>query len=160
MITIENAKVLYGENMEVVRANVLIEDNKITEVSQKVSEGKIIDASGCIVAPSFINSHIHIGDSVAKDAGDGESINKIVKPPNGIKHKILRETPPEKIIDAMTESMRYMLETGTTTFVDFREGGFEGIKLLDEASKGIPIRKIVLGRHESFLDPDVETSTV
>ena len=160
MITIENAKVLYGENMEVVRANVLIEDNKITEVSQKVSEGKIIDASGCIVAPSLINSHIHIGDSVAKDAGDGESINKIVKPPNGIKHKILRETPPEKIIDAMTESMRYMLETGTTTFVDFREGGFEGIKLLDEASKGIPIRKIVLGRHESFLDPDVETSTV
>ncbi|MCE7698915.1 MAG: amidohydrolase family protein, partial [Methanobacterium paludis] len=160
MITIENAKVLYGENLEVVRANVLIEDNKITEVSQKVSEGKIIDASGCIIAPSLINSHIHIGDSVAKDAGDGKSIDKIVKPPDGIKHKILRKTPPEKIMAAMTESMRYMLETGTTTFVDFREGGSEGIKLLDEASKGIPIKKIVLGRHESFLDPDAESSTI
>ena len=160
MITIENAKVLYGENMEVVRANVLIEDNKIVEVSQKVHEGKIIDASGCIVAPSLINSHIHLGDSVAKDAGDGEHIDKIVKPPDGIKHRILRETPPEKIIDAMKESMRYMLKTGTTTFVDFREGSFEGIKLLDEASKEIPIRKIVLGRHESFLDPDAESSTV
>ena len=113
-----------------------------------------------LLPPTLINSRIHLGDSVAKDAGDGKSIDKIVKPPDGIKHKILRETPPERIIDAMAESMKYMLETGTTTFVDFREGSFEGIKLLDEASKEIPIRKIVLGRHESFLDPDVESSTV
>lgn len=160
MITIENAKVLYGSNMDVLKANILVEEDKILEISSDVHEGQIIDASGCIVAPALINSHLHIGDSVAKDAGDGEPIDKIVKPPDGIKHRILRETPPGITVDSMKESMNYMLKTGTTTFVDFREGGLEGVKLLDEASKDIPIRKVVLGRHDSFLDRDVEAATV
>ncbi|KAF5089016.1 5'-deoxyadenosine deaminase [anaerobic digester metagenome] len=160
MITIKNARVLYGENMEVHKANILIEDDKIVEVSEHAHGGRVVDASGCIVAPGLINSHIHIGDSVAKDVGDGQHIDKIVKPPDGIKHRILNETPPEKIIESMRDSMRHMLETGTTTFIDFREGGFEGIELLEEASRDIPIRKIVLGRHDSFMDPEVETSNV
>ncbi len=37
--------------------------------------------------------------------------------------------------------------------VDFREGGLEGISLIEEAGKGLPIKKIVLGRHDSFLEP-------
>lgn len=160
MITIKNATVLYGENMEAVKANILIEEDKIIEVSKNANGGKVVDASDCIVAPCLINSHIHMGDSVAKDAGDGQPIEKIVKPPDGIKHRILSETPPEKLVESMSESMNYMLETGTTTFVDFREGGFEGVELIDEASMDIPIRKIVLGRHDSFLDPEVETSDV
>lgn len=160
MITIKNATVLYGENMEAVKSNILIEEDKIIEVSKNASSGRIVDASGCVVAPCLINSHIHMGDSVAKDAGDGQPIDKIVKPPDGIKHRILSETPPEKLVESMRESMNYMLETGTTTFVDFREGGFEGVELIDGASMGIPIRKIVLGRHDSFLDPEVETSAV
>jgi cytosine/adenosine deaminase-related metal-dependent hydrolase len=151
MITIQNATVLYGENLEARRANVLIQDEEIVEVSEGINKGRIIDAKGCIVAPALINSHVHLGDSVAKDVGDGEPIDKIVKPPNGLKHQILRETPPEIIVDSMQESMQDMLQTGTTTFVDFREGGLEGIDLLDEASEGLSIRKIVLGRHESFL---------
>lgn len=160
MITIKNATVLYGENMEAVKANILIEDDRIIEVSKNANGGKVVDASDCIVAPCLINSHIHIGDSVAKDAGDGQPIDKIVKPPDGIKHRILSETPPDKLVESMRDSMNYMLETGTTTFVDFREGGFEGVELIDEASRDIPIRTIVLGRHDSFMDPEVETSTV
>ena len=150
MITIKNARVLYGENMEVRRTNIIIEDQQILEVSDRVEKGRIIEGNRCIAAPSLINSHVHIGDSVAKDLGDGKSIDKIVKPPNGIKHQILSETSPSDMITAIRSSMEYMLQTGTTTFVDFREGGFEGIKLLKKASENLPIRKIVLGRHESF----------
>ena len=51
-----------------------------------------------------------------------------------------------------------MFQTGTTTFVDFREGGFKGIDLLKKATEGIPIRKIVLGRHESFYDSNKNSS--
>ena len=92
MITIKNARVLYGENMEVRKANIVMDDHEIIEVSERVQRGRLVDGNGCIAAPSLINSHIHIGDSVAKDLGDGESIDKIVKPPNGIKHRILSET--------------------------------------------------------------------
>ncbi|MBZ2165579.1 amidohydrolase family protein [Methanobacterium spitsbergense] len=150
MITIKNAHVLYGENMDVRKSNIIIEDNEIVEVSEKLLKGRIIDGKGCVAAPSLINSHVHMGDSVAKDVGDGYPIDQIVKPPNGIKHRILAETSSQNIIDAMQSTIDLMFQTGTTTFVDFREGGFKGIDLLRKAAEGIPIRKIVLGRHESF----------
>lgn len=150
MITIKNARVLYGENMEVRRTNIIIEDQEIIELSNRIEKGKIVEGNGCIAAPSLINSHVHIGDSVAKDLGDGEPIEKIVKPPNGIKHQILAETSPSDMIKAIRSSMEYMLQTGTTTFVDYREGGLKGIEILRKASEDLPIRKIILGRHESF----------
>jgi cytosine/adenosine deaminase-related metal-dependent hydrolase len=152
MITIKNARVLCGANMEVRRTNIIIDEKEIVELSDRVEKGRIVDGNGCIASPSLINSHVHIGDSVAKDVGDGEPIDKIVKPPNGIKHRILSETSPEYMIKAMQSSMEYMLKTGTTTFVDFREGGFEGINVLKKASKNIPIRRIILGRHDSFFE--------
>lgn len=161
MITIENATVIYGEEMKTLKANVVIEDHKITEISKnKVNKGKKIDAKGCIVAPTFINSHVHTGDSIAKDLGDGKPIDKIVKPPNGLKHRILNESDSSKIIHSMRQSMKEMITTGTTTFVDFREGGFEGINLINKAAKDIPIQKIVLGRHESFFDPEAQRADI
>lgn len=161
MITIENATVIYGEDMEALNANIIIKDDEIIEISKnKVNKGKKIDARGCIVAPAFINSHVHMGDSIARDVGDGKSIDEIVKPPNGLKHKILSEAQPSKMISEMKQSMNDMLTSGTTTFVDFREGGFEGIHLIDEAAKNVPIRKIILGRHESFNDPDTKKADI
>lgn len=160
MLTIENGNVLYGENFEVVKANVLIQDQKIVEISPNVRKGRIIDARGCIIAPALINSHVHLGDSVAMDLGDGKPIEELVKPPDGLKHRILADTPKSVMLDSMKKSMWEMLQTGTTTFVDFREGGFEGINLLNEASEDIPIRKIVLGRHESFLESQPDPSKI
>ncbi|MGB9937664.1 MAG: amidohydrolase family protein [Methanobacterium sp.] len=161
MIIIENATVLQGEEMNALRANIFIEDNEIVEISKnKIKNGKKIDARGCIAAPAFINSHVHMGDSIAKDVGDGKSIDEIVKPPNGLKHKILNESKPSNIVRSMHESMKDMIASGTSTFVDFREGGFEGIELIEEASKDIPIRKIVLGRHEIFYDEDARKSDI
>jgi cytosine/adenosine deaminase-related metal-dependent hydrolase len=153
MINIKNGLVLYGPEMEPVNANILIEDNLIIEVSPHASGGREIDAKGCIVSPSLINSHVHLGDSVAKDIGDGKPIDKIVKPPNGLKHKLLAKSSPHNIIESMQNSLNEMLQTGTTTMVDFREGGIEGIFLIKNAGEGIPVRKIVLGRHDSFLKP-------
>src|SRR5664280_565115 len=145
MITIKNARVLCGANMEVRRTNIIIDEKEIVELSDRVEKGRIVDGNGCIASPSLINSHVHIGDSVAKDVGDGEPIDKIVKPPNGIKHRILSEVSESDMIHSIRCTLNEMLQTGTTTFVDFREGSFKGIELLDKASKDIPIKKIVLG---------------
>lgn len=160
MFTIENATVLYGDNLDEIKANVLISDQEIVEVSPHVSRGKVIDGRGCIVAPAFINSHVHLGDSVAMDVGDGKSISEIVKPPNGVKHRILQDTPHSTFLDFMKNSMWDMLKTGTTTFVDFREGGKDGIDIINEAAREVPIRKIVLGRHDSFLNPYITLEEV
>jgi len=150
MITIKNANVLCREDMELKRLNIIIQDNEIVELTRRGSKGRVVDGQNCVAAPTLINSHVHIGDSVAKDVGDGEPIEKIVKPPDGIKHQILQKTSPEEMMRSMRNSMKEMLQTGTTTFVDFREGGLEGIEILEKASLNIPIRKIVLGRHNAF----------
>lgn len=151
MITIKDANVLCGEDMEVRRTNIIIDENLIVELSDRVVTGKVIEGRHCIAAPSLINSHTHIGDSVAKDVGDGEPIEKIVKPPNGIKHHILSETSDSQLMDAMRSTMNQMLQTGTTTFVDFREGDLKGIELIKKAAEDVPIRKLILGRHADFL---------
>ena len=153
MINIKNGLVLYGPQMEPTKANILIEGNQIVEVSPHASGGKYIDANGCIVSPSLINSHVHIGDSVVKDIGDGKSIETIVKPPHGLKHQLLANANPQDIINSMKNALHEMMDTGTTTLVDFREGGVRGVSLLKEAGEKIPMRKVILGRHDSFFQP-------
>jgi cytosine/adenosine deaminase-related metal-dependent hydrolase len=157
MITIVNGTILKGLDLTPSKENILIDDGKIIEISPEIKEGNIIDAKNCIVSPSFLNAHTHIGDSIIKDEGDGLSLSEIVKPPNGIKHKALESTDKNTIISSMKDAMYSMLNSGTTHFIDYREGGVEGVKILKEASKDIPITPIILGRDNSFYgeDPDL-----
>lgn len=157
MITIANGTILKGLELTPSKENILIDDGKIIEISPEINEGKIIDATDCIVSPSFLNAHTHIGDSIIKDEGDGLSLSEIVKPPKGIKHQALENTDKEIIINSMKSSMYDMLESGTTHFIDYREGGIKGVKLLKEASKNIPINPIILARDNSFYgeNPDL-----
>lgn len=157
MFTIANGIILKGQNLIPSRENIVVDDGKIIEISKESREGKIIDVEGAVVCPSFINGHMHIGDSIIKDEGYSLSLSEMVKPPNGVKHKALANATDEELIDAMEQSMWDMVRSGTTHFIDYREGGIDGIKLLKKASKDIPIKPIILGRDDSFYgdDPDV-----
>ena len=157
MKTIANGLILKGIDLNPVKENIVIDDeNNIIEISKDVQEGEIIDASGKIVCPRFINAHTHIGDSIIKDEGDGLSLDEVVKPPNGIKHLALESASDDELIDAMRESMWDMYHLGISHFIDYREGGLEGVKLLKEASKDIPITPIILGRDSSFYGEDAD----
>ena len=157
MYTISNGIILKGQDLVPVRENIVVDDGKIIEISKDAKEGKIIDVDGAVVCPSFINAHVHIGDSIIKDEGYGMSLSDMVKPPNGIKHVALSNADDEDLVDAMKSSMWEMVNSGTTHFIDYREGGIKGVKLLREASKDIPIMPIILGRDDSFYgdDPDL-----
>lgn len=157
MFTIANGLILKGKNLHPVKENILIDDGKILEIDKDLKEGEIIDAEGCIVMPSFLNGHTHIGDSIIKDEGYGLSLDEMVKPPNGVKHKALSESSDEDLIENMKATLWEMYSSGISHFIDYREGGVKGIKLLKEASKEIPINPIILGRDNSFYgeDPDL-----
>ena len=160
MFTIANGIILKGENLVPNRENIVVDDGKIIEIGKDSREGKIIDVDGAIVCPSFINGHIHIGDSIIKDEGYGLSLSEMVKPPNGVKHVALANAGDDELIEAMKSSMWDMVHSGTTHFIDYREGGIKGIKLLKEASKDIPIKPIILGRDDSFYGEDPDLSKV
>ena len=150
MFTIANGIILKGQDLLPVRENIVVEDGRIIEISKDANEGKIIDVGGSVVCPSFINGHVHIGDSIIKDEGYGLTLSEMVKPPNGVKHVALSKASDDELIGAMKDSMWDMVYSGTTHFIDYREGGIEGVKLLREASKDIPIKPIILGRDDSF----------
>lgn len=157
MLTIKDGIVLKGQDLTPVRENIVIDDGKIIEMAKDVCEGKIIDATDSIVCPTFLNGHTHIGDSIIKDEGYGLSLGEMVKPPNGVKHKALANAEDGEIIDAMKKSMWDMFESGTTHFIDYREGGIKGVELLRKASKNLPVTSVILGRDDSFYgqNPDL-----
>lgn len=157
MLTIKDGIVLKGQDLTPVRENIVIGDGRIIEMAKDVCEGKIIDATDSIVCPTFLNGHTHIGDSIIKDEGYGLSLGEMVKPPNGVKHKALANAEDGEIIDAMKKSMWDMFESGTTHFIDYREGGIKGVELLRKASKNLPVTPVILGRDDSFYgqNPDL-----
>ena len=90
-------------------------------------------ASG-IITPLFINGHTHIGDSCFFGKIDpGIGLERIVNPPDGLKHRLLRTTPDSEIISGMEGTLTTMVRNGIGGFLDFREGGVQGIALLEEA---------------------------
>ncbi|RAP47317.1 MAG: hypothetical protein BZ136_06465 [Methanosphaera sp. rholeuAM74] len=156
MITIKNGLVLVGFNLQPQKTNVIINDEgMITKLSPTHQEGEIIDATDCIVTPAFINAHTHIADTIIKDQADGMTIQEIVEPPHGLKHRKLGEATDEELITQMHQTAKEMLYNGISTFIDFREGGIHGIELLKKATYDLPINACILGRSSKYHDEDL-----
>jgi cytosine/adenosine deaminase-related metal-dependent hydrolase len=132
--------VLVGREFEPVEGRVVVEDGTIERV-----EGDSVDSDD-IILPAFVNAHTHIGDSIAKDAGAGLSLDELVAPPDGLKHRLLREADRSALVAAMHRSLRYMRQGGTGAFVEFREGGVEGVEAIRDALEGVDVEPVVLGR--------------
>ncbi|AWB26657.1 amidohydrolase family protein [Halococcoides cellulosivorans] len=109
--------------------------------------------SDAIVMPAFVNAHTHLGDSIAKEAGEGLSLDELVAPPDGLKHRLLGQADDETLVAAMARSIQFMERAGTAATLEFREGGRDGVALLDRALAGQALRAVTFGRGDpSVLD--------
>ena len=115
---------------------------------------RVIDGSGLLASPGFVNCHTHLGDSIAKDVAAGTGVDERVHPVYGVKSRVLGRTDPGQLAAFMAASCRSMLAGGTTTFADFREGGIRGVSLLRRACRDIPVRAVILGRTGTYQDED------
>jgi len=150
---LKNISTLYGNNLKFIeKTNVLITNNTFQKINSKIkpAKDKIVNCDGLLLIPGLINSHTHIGDSIAKDIALDNDPDSKINPIFGIKQKILKETEPRKLIYYMRKTVKSMLKKGTTTFVDFRESGLDGVLLMQKALSNIPIRSIILGRIEYY----------
>ncbi len=111
---------------------------------------EVIDCEGLLAVPALVNAHTHIGDSIAKDAAPGRTVDEKVHPVYGAKPRILARSRPGHLESMMRASCVSMLAGGTTTFADFREGGLEGAAMLARAAAGLPVRPVILGRVEAY----------
>ncbi|QGA82960.1 amidohydrolase family protein [Halomicrobium sp. LC1Hm] len=129
-----------GREFEPIEGRVVIEDGEIAAVEEAT-----VDPSSWIL-PAFVNAHTHIGDSIAKEAGGGLTLEELVAPPDGLKHRLLRQASREALVDAMSRTISFMQRAGTAAFVEFREGGVDGVAAIEAALRNSPIDGVVLGR--------------
>ena len=153
---IKNISVLLGNDLNFIsNTNVQIQNNKFKRIQPKIKpSGKeeSVDCEGLLMIPGFINAHTHIGDSIGKDITLNSSVDKKIHPVFGAKSKILKNSSKHHLASFMKNSCHSMIRKGITTFVDFREGGLNGVILLKEVLSEIPIRSIILGRIEFYQD--------
>ena len=176
---IKNAYILFGKELQIVQNGFIlisehgtIEDvftskrsaekkgNTINNSVDKDNKIDIIDAEGFILLPGLINSHVHIGDSIGKDISASSELNQRIHPQYGIKKTILERTPGSQLMQMIRNAAMSMLYKGITTFVDFREGGLEGINLIQNAVENIPIKKIILGRIDFNMNYENTNTTI
>ncbi|OPY26993.1 MAG: chlorohydrolase [Methanocella sp. PtaU1.Bin125] len=135
---IVSGTLIHGDDFEVSDGYVVVRDGRIHEVGfERVAS----DVSG-LVCPAFVNAHTHVGDSVAKDL-PYMPLDDLVRPPDGLKHRILRAALPEEIAEGIRSTLADMAATGTGHCADFRENGVQGVRLLRELAGG---RATILGR--------------
>ena len=151
--------IILGTEFESVEGYICVKDGVITEIGEEPSK------TGTIIAPCFVNSHTHIGDSVCKDPSLGKcdgvrlirDLDSLVRPPDGLKHRVLRSTSYHTLVESMRATILDMVTTGTCAFADFREGGVVGALALKEAIGDIGIGSLIFGRPDK---PDAQKEDI
>ncbi len=131
--------VLVGESFEPVSGRVVVENGRIEAVEETGT------SSSDVILPAFVNAHTHLGDSVAKDAAVGLSLEEAVAPPDSLKHRRLAATDRTELVTAMRRTLRHVAQTGTVSCLDFRESGPTGASALREAARPLDIEPFIFG---------------
>ena len=125
---------LIDENFDFIEEGHLVVKNGVIDA---VGDGFVSDGGNFkdyLVMPALINAHTHVGDSFAKEAAIGFSA-KDACGPKGLKWRLYREVERDELIAGIKESIKYMLNSGTGAFGDFREFGILGTEMLEESTQ-------------------------
>ena len=146
MFTLELKGAFLGEELE-YKENVNVEIDK---------QGNIIDVyerrsgKGSLIAlPALTNAHIHSADYAFLETGNSLSLENLVAPPSGLKHKLLASVPPEKIKSARKEVVKLSKRAGVARLVDFVEKDPREAKV---RMKGF--QHLILGRPQEGISVD------
>jgi cytosine/adenosine deaminase-related metal-dependent hydrolase len=124
-----------------IDAHIEFENGLVKSVGEGTS--KMATVKGVIV-PTLINCHTHIADYVVP-VDTKLSLEELVAPPSGLKHRILKNMPVNHLTASMVRLSRFMFSRGVSSYVDFREGGVEGAQAL-AAAKGNGAEPIIMAR--------------
>lgn len=137
-----------GEAFEEQNVRVVVANGKITAIEE------IARVPDIWMFPGFFNAHTHLGDTVAMDISATGSLGELVAPPDGLKHRLLRDASPEVCIDAMQASIQTMAQGGVMGFADFREGGIPGVEYLQKANAACSLDSVIFGRNGGEMKGD------
>ncbi|ASJ06197.1 amidohydrolase family protein [Thermococcus pacificus] len=116
-VLIRNGHVIYGEDFEIVKADVLIEGNRIAKVAKGINEGAdtVIDAKGRVVSPAFVNLHTHSPMGLFRGLADDLPLMDWLQ--NHIWPREAKLTREYTKVGAYLGALE-MIKSGTGTFLD------------------------------------------
>lgn len=117
-ILIKNAFILDSNNFKGKKQSLLIKNDKIAEISSRIDENdvdKIIDATGKILLPGFINTHTHLSMTVFRGLADDLSLDSWLN--DYIWPMEANLTGDYSYIGALLGAIE-LIKSGTTTFSD------------------------------------------
>jgi cytosine/adenosine deaminase-related metal-dependent hydrolase len=131
---------LLGDELALAPVDIFIDNGVITAIEGNPRVPEVW------ICPALFNAHTHLGDTIAIDCGTTGSLETLVTPPDGLKHRLLRDASRQDLVSGMRAGMEGMIATGTAGCADFREGGIEGVLALKEAAAGLSFFPFVFGR--------------
>ena len=98
--------------------DVLIEGDKIAAIDQQiqVTDAEVIDATGCILMPGFIDAHRHIWQGTMRGVCADWSIMDYVR---GIRMNAARFFEPDDMYAAQLQGALEAVDAGVTTVTDY-----------------------------------------
>ena len=136
-----------------------LEDGVVQELEPVALDPAI---SGGLILPRLFNAHTHLGDSFIASRVPREKlprdIMELVAPPDGLKHRLLREADEDQLASGIGNSLFTAHEQGVMGLMDFRENSLQGLEMFvsgyfkftqksfQAPARARPIRPVVLGR--------------
>ncbi len=107
------------------------------------------DVQGWIVPPP-VNAHTHVGDSFLREREDKPRDLATLVGPGGWKHQHLAAADEAEQRQAIEATVEEMATLGTSHFIDFREGGIPGARVLTGID--LPVKPVIYGRGAGTFD--------
>ncbi len=138
-------------------AHIEISDGVVAHVGRgKISGNARLDFETGVAIPALINAHIHPFDHAFMEAGLGLTIGELVREPDGLKHRLLREASDVELERAVTQVASFHVSQGALTMAGFYELGLRGAIVASSGSRGLPLRNIILSRPYRGVDLNAE----
>lgn len=142
MKTVLAGELVLGDGVQ--EKTILIEDGIIVDSFDGIDTGMDSDTTHQgMIYPGLMDLHTHLGDHMAR--GPLPSSLKDVVLPGGIKHRFLETSDTRTKIESVRRSLDEV-KPGVTHLFDYREGGLEGISILNEAYQKYHPNTIILAR--------------
>jgi cytosine/adenosine deaminase-related metal-dependent hydrolase len=142
----------------------LLEDD-VQEGTLDLEDGRVVawregetdpraTATGWIV-PRPVNAHTHVADAFARDEPKPRTVPELVGP-GGWKLSRLAKATEAELHQGIRRYVGEMAAIGTWRFIDFREGGVEGVRALRALQGDLEVEPFILGHPRAFDFEDEE----
>ncbi|MCS7121728.1 MAG: amidohydrolase [Archaeoglobaceae archaeon] len=98
-----------------------------------------IDFCDFFFSQTFFNAHTHIADSSFMEAPRIDL--KALVAPGGYKHRMLEKASLDELREDVMREVEFSRSCGTSFFLDFREGGMKGLKVVENIKPILPLAR-------------------